>query len=61
MIIDRWVAFYNGRRLHSYLNYLPPAEYWAGDPERRLHERRDKLERARRHRKEINNTQLQAA
>lgn len=60
-IIDRWVAFYNGRRLHASLKYLPPAEYWTGDPERRLGERREKLARAKRQRKEINHARLQAA
>ena len=60
-IIGRWVAFYNTERLHASLNYLPPAEYWAGNPEKRLEERKDKLETARRHREQVNRTRLQAA
>ncbi len=52
-IIGRWVAFYNERRLHASLKYLPPREYWAGEPKRRLEERKEKLERARMRREEI--------
>lgn len=60
-IIGRWVEFYNGGRLHAGLNYLSPAEYWAGDPQARLEERREKLERARKRRETINRQRLQKA
>lgn len=60
-IIGRWVEFYNGSRLHAGLNYLSPAEYWDGDPQARLQERGEKLERARRRRENINRQRLQEA
>lgn len=60
-IIGRWVQFYNARRLHASLHYLPPAEYWEGDPEARIQERKEKLERGRKHRERINRARLQAA
>lgn len=60
-IIGRWVEFYNTRRLHAALRYLPPAEYWAGDPEERINERKEKLERARKRRENVNRARLQAA
>lgn len=60
-IIGRWIEFYNRNRLHAGLNYLSPAEYWAGNPEARLEERREKLERARQRRETINRQRLQKA
>lgn len=60
-IIGRWVAYYNGRRLHASLQYLPPIEYWAGNPDARIQERREKLERARKRREMVNRARLQAA
>jgi len=60
-IIGRWVERYNTSRLHAGLNYLPPIEYWQGDPEARMEERRKKLEQARERRETINRTQLQQA
>jgi len=60
-IIGRWVEHYNERRLHAALHYLPPAEYYRGDPPARLAARRGKLEGARQRRRELNQQRLQAA
>lgn len=60
-IIGGWVDYYNGERLHASLDYLPPAEYWEGDPEARKQERRDKLDRGRRRRERINRQRLHMA
>lgn len=60
-IIGRWVEFYNAKRLHAGLDYLPPAEYWEGDPKARKQERREKLDRARKQRELINRERLQEA
>lgn len=60
-IIKRWVEFYNQRRLHAGLQYLPPQEYWTGNPEQRISERRTKLAAARIRREQINRGQREAA
>jgi len=60
-IIGRWVSYYNTKRLHASLDYLPPAEYWEGDPEARKEERREKLERGRKRRELINRARQQKA
>ena len=60
-IIGGWVEFYNTERLHAGLEYLPPAEYGEGEPEARLEERREKLERARERRERVNRERLQQA
>ncbi len=60
-IIGRWVEFYNTRRLHAGLKCLPPADYWQGDPEARIEERRTKLRAARERRETINRTRLKGA
>lgn len=53
-IIGRWVEHYNQKRLHASLHYLPPVEYYAGDPDARIQERKRKLETARERRESIN-------
>jgi transposase InsO family protein len=53
-VMSRIVRRYNKTRLHSALGYLPPAEYYRGDPEARFEERRRKLFQARHHRRERN-------
>lgn len=58
-IIARWVRHYNEERLHAGLDYLPPEEYYRGDPEARRSERRAKLTRAREERRKINQERLQ--
>ncbi len=60
-IIGRWVEFYNTRRLHAGLKYLPPIDYWQGDPRARYEERNTKLEQARERRETINRTRIQEA
>ena len=60
-IIGRWVTYYNENRLHAGLSYLPPAEFYAGNPERRLAERACKLAEGRSKRAEINRKRLHAA
>jgi len=60
-IIARWVRHYNEERLHASLEYLPPAEYYAGDPVARIAERKSKLAEARQRRETINRQQFLAA
>lgn len=60
-LIGQWVEFYNRSRLHAGLQYLPPQEYWSGDPERRISERRQKLAAARIRREQLNRSHLRAA
>ena len=43
-IIGAWVRHYNEERLHASLSYLPPAEFYRGNPAARLDERKAKLE-----------------
>lgn len=38
-IIAAWIAHYNELRLHAGIGYLPPAEYYRGDPAARQAER----------------------
>jgi len=55
-VLARWVEAYNTRRLHSALGFLPPIEYYRGEPEARQTERRSKLEAALKRRIQINQT-----
>ena len=48
------VRRYNEVRLHSALGYLPPREFYRGEPSRRFEERRVKLFQARHRRRERN-------
>lgn len=50
----RIVRRYNRERLHSALGYLPPWEFYRGDPASRYEERRVKLYQARHQRRERN-------
>ncbi|EQD57590.1 Integrase, catalytic core domain protein, partial [mine drainage metagenome] len=52
--IDHIVQRYNNERRHSSLNYLPPMEYYRGDPDVRIAVREAKMEMAKRIRKENN-------
>jgi len=53
-VIDKIVLWYNEERLHSALNYLRPIDYYRGEPEQLLEERRQKLIQARQRRREKN-------
>ena len=46
-LIGEWVEEYNESRLHAGLNYIEPAEYFRGDPEQRIRDRKAKLDAAR--------------
>jgi len=52
--VERMRKWYNGERLHSALNFLRPVDYYRGDPEALLKERRGKVALARHQRKETN-------
>jgi transposase InsO family protein len=53
-VIARLVRRYNEERLHSALGYLPPQEFYRGEPSKRFEERRVKLFQARHRRRERN-------
>lgn len=53
-LLDQWVTYYNNERLHSALNYLRPVDYYRGNPEALMAERKSKLTKAVASRKEIN-------
>lgn len=53
-VIAAIIEHYNHRRLHSSLNFLRPADYYRGNPEALLAERRGKLQTARELRKQEN-------
>lgn len=55
-VIARIIKHYNDRRLHSALSYLRPVDYYRGNPEALLAERRRKLQAAREIRKQENLT-----
>jgi putative transposase len=53
-VMTRIVRRYNEERLHSALGYLPPREFYRGEPSKRYEERRIKLFQARHRRRERN-------
>jgi transposase InsO family protein len=53
-VMVRIIRRYNEERLHSALGYLPPVEYYRGDPARRQEGRRQKMAEARHRRRERN-------
>lgn len=54
--IGEWIQFYNNKRLHSSIEYMPPSVWHYGDPVRLKEERIEKLKFAREDRKLINLT-----
>jgi hypothetical protein len=50
----RIVRWHNEQRLHSVLEFLPPVDYYRGNPEQRMDVRRKKLSVARHRRREKN-------
>ena len=60
-LIGDWVPHYNEARLHASLAYVPPTEYYRGDPAARLEERRVKLEQGRQARRQANKAPLTRA
>ncbi|MCL0039060.1 integrase core domain-containing protein [Dehalococcoidia bacterium] len=53
-LLGEWVGYYNEERLHSALKYLRPVDYYRGNPEALLAERKRKLREATARRKEVN-------
>ena len=41
-----WSDYYNYKRPHSAIRYLVPADYYRGDPDSRIAERKEKLVQA---------------
>ncbi len=60
-LLGEWVRHYNEARLHAGLGYLPPAEYYRGDPAARRRERHAKLQRGRAERRRLNRERLDTA
>ena len=60
-LVGEWVRYYNEARLHASLGYLPPAEYYRGDPAARRQERQTKLEGGRVERRRRNRERVDAA
>ena len=53
-LLTQWVKYYDEERLHSALNYLRPVDYYRGNPEALLVERKKKLADAAIRRKSLN-------
>lgn len=53
-VIDKIVRWYNQERLHRALNYLRPVDYYRGEADKLLEERRQKFIQARQRRREKN-------
>ena len=60
-LIGAWVAHYNEHRLHAALGYLPPAEYYRGNPTVRQADRQQKLAFGRAERRRRNREGRQTA
>ncbi len=53
-LLAEWVRYYNEERLHSALKYLRPVNYYKGNPEALLAERKRKIAVAAVRWKEVN-------
>jgi len=53
-LLAEWVRYYIEERLHSALEYLRPVDYYRGNPQALLAERKTKLREAAARRKEVN-------
>jgi transposase InsO family protein len=53
-LLAEWVRYYNEERLHSALKYLRPVDYYRGNPEALLAQRKRKLREAAARRREVN-------
>jgi transposase InsO family protein len=53
-LLAQWVRYYNEERLHSALEYLRPVDFYLGNPQALLTERKTKLQEAAARRKEVN-------
>jgi transposase InsO family protein len=53
-VLKKLRSRYNQERLHSALGFLPPCEFYRGDPQQKYQERRQKLAQARHRRRETN-------
>ena len=53
-LLDQWVKYYDNERLHSALNYLRPVDYYRGNPEALMADRKDRLAKAAARRKDVN-------
>jgi len=53
-LLGQWVNYYDNERLHSALNYLRPVDYYRGNPDALLAERKRKLREATNRRREVN-------
>ena len=56
-VIDEIVRYYNEERLHSAINFLRPIDYYRGNPEKLIEERRIKIIQAR-HRRRMKNLKI---
>lgn len=52
-LLGHWGRYYNEERLHFALNYLRPVDYYRGNPEALLPERRSKLRATATRRREV--------
>ncbi len=50
--IKKAVYYYNYKRYHSALGYMPPIMWYRGEPEKLFRDRKEKLEDARKRRKD---------
>lgn len=53
-VVDKIIRYYNEERLHSSLNFLRPIDYYRGNPEKLLEERKFNIFQARLKRREQN-------